>query len=134
MTAALAYTAGFVDGEGCFMIAKNGSVQLLITNTSLATLKFIQDTLQVGSIRNRKQKVNKNQFVYSVYGDSCINASQLILPYLIDKKEQASLLIEFRKECRPVRYEGVSGAFRNSKFECYREELSKMKKKESYND
>lgn len=131
MTEDLAYIAGFVDGEGCFQIGKNGSVSLRIVNTSRKVLEKIQTVLDVGSVSDRKQRINKRQFLFSVYGEECVEAIKKISPYLIEKLDEARLILEFRETCQPVRKEVVRGVFRNPHFELFRERLSALKKEES---
>lgn len=128
MSTDLAYVAGFVDGEGCFQIAKNGGVSLSIINTSLVVLEYIQATLGKGSIRPRKQSVNKPQYVFRVYGDDCVEVIQEIAPFLIEKLEEALLVITYRAAVRPLRSPGVRGAFHNPDHEIYRDVLARLKK------
>ena len=112
--AELAYVAGFLDGEGCLSIGANGSVSMGIVNTSKCTLDFVLKVLGAGIIQDRKQIVNKRQYVFRSYGENCMAALDLLLPYLIEKKEQALLLIEYRQQNRSVRKPGQRGAFANT--------------------
>ena len=126
----LAYVAGFVDGEGCLSIGTNGSVSLGIVNTSKCTLDFVLKVLGVGVIQDRKQIVNKRQYVFRAYGDNCMGAINLLLPYLIEKKDQALLLLEYRKSCRAIRKPGHRGAFANPDRADYITKMKALKKYE----
>lgn len=113
MIADVCYAAGFIDGEGCIRINKNGSIELTIINTGLPSLLKIKD-LFGGDVSQRKQKVNKEQYQYRLYGEGAVNALSLLVPFLIEKQSQALLAIEWwdkRKELQPIRKEGKLGAF-----------------------
>ena len=129
-TQELAYIAGFVDGEGCLSIGANGSVSIGIVNTSKCTLDFILKVLNIGVIQDRKQIVNKRQYVYRAYGENCMTIINLLLPYLIEKKDQALLLIEYRKQDRIIRKPGQRGAFANPSKIQYITKLKELKKHE----
>ena len=126
----LAYVAGFVDGEGCFSIGLNSSVSLRIVNTSKCTLDYVLRILGTGVIQDRVQKVNKRQYVYCAYGENCMHIVDMLLPYLIEKKEQALLLIEFRKQDRTIRKKGSKGAFTNPARAGYITKMKELKKHE----
>lgn len=131
-----AYAAGFFDGEGCISIAKNGAVDIRITNTALCVLTKFRDMFG-GSITDRSQRVNKRQYAYNLYGDEGIEFLQTIKPYLIEKLPQAETIIEYyslRVDLKPVRREGHRGAFTNpdrvALVETFREVLSEQKLEE----
>jgi hypothetical protein len=129
--AALAWVAGFVDGEGCFIISPEGAVSLTIINTSLTSLQFILQTLGVGRIYDRKQKVNKTQFMLGVYGNNCVEAIKKLLPYLIEKKPQAETLLEYREVYKPIIIPGKRGRHKNPIRDVYRQKMRDLKM-ESY--
>lgn len=126
----LAYVAGFVDGEGCFSIGKNGSVSLGIVNTSRCTLEFVLKVLGAGVIQDRKQKVNKRQYIFRSYGENCMDAVHLLLPYLIEKRDQALLLIEYRNIPGSIRVPGLKGARPNPDRMGYSQRMKELKKNE----
>jgi intein/homing endonuclease len=102
----LAYVAGFIDGEGCFRINTNGSIELTIINTSKSSLDFVLKVLRFGRVAERKQRVNKAQYQYRVYGPKCLEIVNRLLPYLIEKKPQAELIIEYKRNYKPSRKKG----------------------------
>jgi hypothetical protein len=126
MNADLAYAAGFIDGEGCFRIESNGAVAIRVVNTHRPTLEFLQGLLG-GSVAARKQRINKPQYLWAVYGDNALSATELLLPYLREKRPQAELLVTYRKDCRPIRLPNRRGMFRNPERELYVRELSELK-------
>ena len=135
-TDVLAYTAGFFDGEGCISIAKNGAVDIRITNTAKNVLVYIQSNFG-GNITNRTQKVNKTQYTYSLYGEEGINFINLLLPYLKDKKDQALTIVEYyelRKEIPVIHQKGKRGRATNPDRELlvqvFRDILSEQKVEE----
>ena len=132
----IAYAAGFFDGEGCISIAKNGSVDVRIVNTSKAVLIKLQ-TLLGGSITDRSQKINKSQYAYSLYGEEAIKFLKILKPYLIEKLPQANTVFEYyelRKDIKPIRIPGKKGAFANPDREIlvqvFRDILSEQKLEE----
>lgn len=131
MTVDLAYVAGFVDGEGSLAISKNGSVSLSIVNTSRKALQYVLDTLGVGVIQDRKQRVNKTQYVYRAYGEDCMAAVHKLLPFLIDKKPQAETLIEYRALPSHIRIPGLRGRRTNPERAGYAQRMKELKRDES---
>lgn len=133
----IAYAAGFFDGEGCISIAKNGSVDVRIVNTSKAVLVKLQALLG-GSITDRAQKVNKTQYAYSLYGEQAIEFLRILSPYLVEKLPQANTVLEYyelRNDIKPIRIEGKRGAFANPDrdilIQVFRDILSEQKLEEN---
>lgn len=94
----ISYLAGFFDGEGCVTIGGNGSIQLRVINTS----KKVLDQFPIyfgGSVLPRKQRVNKPQYHWSVYGEDAIKVAVILSEHCIDKKNQLLTLIEWW-DCR----------------------------------
>ena len=94
-----AYIAGFLDGEGCISIAASSgypSLQVTANNTEEEPLLFIQKVFG-GSIYWRRPTSVKCKDVYcwSIHGSSAIEVLEILLPFLIVKKERALLAIEF---------------------------------------
>jgi hypothetical protein len=132
----LGYAAGFFDGEGCISIGKNGAIDIRITNTSISVLTKLMNIFG-GSITNRTQKVNKKQYAYSLYGDNGIEFLKLLLPYLVEKQQQANTIIEYyslRNELTPISIKGKRGRFSNPDREVlvntFREILTEQKLEE----
>lgn len=100
-----AYLAGFIDGEGCLTVTNSGAV-LIIVSTNLEVLKKIKKCLGIGNIKSRKIKSKKAKrylkkskisYHYRISGQNLENLLGLIQPFLIIKKEQAKLLLNYYK-------------------------------------
>lgn len=101
----LSYIAGFVDGEGSFTIGYYNSskkrgryhkVVLQICQKDISVLQYIQIFLNVGhsSIYLRE----KTGVYYLRYqGKNAEEIAKLLYPYLIVKKSQAQVVVEFSK-------------------------------------
>ena len=94
----LAYIAGFIDGEGC--IQANGdylSLRVIVANTNRASLAFIQAVFGRAVCKRKmvgKTKAGrdfKQQWIWSLGGESAAKMSVDLLPYLIVKKQEAKL-------------------------------------------
>lgn len=113
-TAALAYFAGIVDGEGSIFTnitkSKDGrrvnyALRLRVVNTDLAMLEWIVNTFG-GYINHRKITANQLQ-VHTWDMKSSLLSTLLtrILPYLISKRKQAEIAIRFAKATKPEKIE-----------------------------
>jgi len=132
----IAYAAGFFDGEGCISIAKNGAVDVRITNTAKSVLLHLQGIFG-GSITSRSQKVNKAQYAYCFYGEEAITFLIKIKPFCIEKVAQIDAILEFfsyREELEPIRVPGKRGAHKNPDREIlvnvFRDILTELKQDE----
>jgi len=108
----LRYLAGFIDGEGCIGIAKtkNGMAKgrpryfpfIAIVNSNLGILKIIKHMYPKGRkiIEIKKTLGHKKIYNLRIDGNELINILEDIMPYLIDKKRQAELVLEFKKNMR----------------------------------
>lgn len=97
----LAWAAGFIDGEGCFSVVfgNHGGhyVMLSVNNTSVEGLDRLQSIFG-GCISNQTYRnVNyKPTSLWRVQGVSAAKVTELVLPFLTVKKQQAELLLEFQ--------------------------------------
>jgi hypothetical protein len=111
----LSYMAGFMDGEGSFSITKTYSVQrkkdgskitylvyklwVSVTNTNREVMDWVAKNfggkVLTGSNKNRNPK-HKTRYTWALSSFSDIEKFTLgILPYLIVKRQQALLTLEF---------------------------------------
>jgi len=85
-----------MDGEGCFR-ANKGNIEVQIKNTYPHVLHYIQGFFG-GSVREEKREVvnykHRTAFCFSIYGESAREMVRCLLPYLREKKTQASLTLE----------------------------------------
>ena len=130
----LAYLAGFFDGEGCVYIGTNGGINCRIVNTGLPVLKAFKFIFG-GSILNRKQKVNKQQFVWSVYGEEAELFMEHMLRFSIEKLPQlqtALMWLIARKELQAINQGYCKGKKKHKDKEDtlsnFRSKLSRLKK------
>lgn len=108
-----AYLAGFFDGEGCVTLGQNGSIALGIVNTNLPILNLFKEVLG-GTVASRLQMVNKPQYVWRTYGPTAVSAGEVLLPFLIEKREQMEVVIDWFKT--RDRFEALTRQGRKGKF------------------
>lgn len=89
----LAYVAGFFDGEGCIQIPCNErgnyTLRINVCQKSEAVLQYIRSRLG-GEISN-----GKGVKILYWHGSNAVPVLEQILPWLVVKKSQAELAIEF---------------------------------------
>lgn len=88
----LAYAAGFFDGEGCIHMRPNGQIHIDMTQYDTRPLQYIQEA--TGSIL-RFRKNGKEYRLKTSNRELVVKFLKLVLPYLVLKREQAQLAIEF---------------------------------------
>ena len=88
----LAYLAGYIDGEGCFRWHRSPSVS--ITNTFPHTLDEVRRTFG-GSMRRRNPNAfsHRTTWCWEVHGPTALDTVQMVMPFLIEKRRQAELLL-----------------------------------------
>lgn len=101
----LSYIAGFFDGEGMIRInrsmGKYYSLQCVVVNTDLKPLKYIQQIFG-GTIAERKKykSHHKTSYRWRVTSNDAKNFLEKIYPWLITKKEQALIGIDFQNNMK----------------------------------
>jgi hypothetical protein len=104
----LGYIAGVIDGEGSISIIKASTkynfsyqLRLIVTNTDYRMLKWLKDTIGYGNVLERKRKVSNpkwsNVYIYAITANKAKDLLKAIYPYLVIKREQADIAIEFTK-------------------------------------
>lgn len=101
----LAYFAGFFDGEGCVNIGKSKpknrsmhfQLRALASNTNPQTLKMLQKCFGGKIYKSPHRKRRKPCWQWVVASVKAEKFLKSILPYLVIKKEEAILGLEFRK-------------------------------------
>lgn len=95
-----AYLAGLFDGEGHIGYYKNttgyGNFNLMvtITNTDHRVMKWLKDKLTIGKISPKQKTHNKPAWTWQIRNShDAFEFLQIILPYLVIKKDQADLLL-----------------------------------------
>lgn len=104
-----AYLAGIIDGEGCICIHGQKcwnrkrtkrytyyTLFLTVGNTSYRLLKWLHDNFG-GSLAPAKKKENRRQvWHWNTASKHAEDILTRVLPYLVIKKDQAELALEFR--------------------------------------
>lgn len=96
----VAYAAGLMEAEGSFMIVGSGrgvSPRIAIQMTDPLPLDRLS-ALFGGNVRkeNRKTKRGKDVFVWTLESGRAAKACKEMIPYLVGKHEQASILVRFQ--------------------------------------
>lgn len=91
----LAYTAGFIEADGCFHITNTG-ISLKATNVHRDTLLRFVDW-HGGSIQQNGKKYTN----WVLHGPEAASLCQRLIPFLNMKKRQASILLEFQETVGP---------------------------------
>ena len=112
-TSELAYLAGLLDGEGCFRISHVGPKRITyyptveIAMTDLGTIEWVQSKWKSGTVKLnnhtaiRKETAWKKQYIVRIHGKRAHLLCTLLLPFLITKHQQATLITEFPiQDCR----------------------------------
>ena len=96
----IAYLAGLIDGEGCIVIKKNKSTNRLYNYSLRLTVQmYHKDVIYAiycrfgGNIHILKNKI----WFWDIGGLDAGDLLKELLPYLIVKKEQAELALNFLK-------------------------------------
>ncbi len=104
--ATLAYVAGIIDGEGCIGIRKTkqaGSMKstryagtLTIGSTSRVLIERVINAFGIGCVTHRfATRTKKGCFIWTIESRNARNVLSLVRPFLVVKRAQADLLIEF---------------------------------------
>jgi hypothetical protein len=104
-----AYLAGLIDGEGCITIIKSKparkaknpsySLQVFINITDERVIRYCKEVTGVGSISfllvTKRKPTWKNIWTWCLRKQDTYDFLVQILPYLIIKKRQAELAVEY---------------------------------------
>lgn len=131
----LAYLAGFFDGEGCISITYNIKRRNYCLSISIANVKpnVLLDFHHIfgGNLHYSvtKQKNRRNSWRWEINGKSGGDFLTTLFPYLVLKKEEARLALEFRIHLRSKslgRGRGLSKEEREIR-ESYRKRIRELK-------
>ncbi|MEO7232554.1 MAG: hypothetical protein ABIW96_07705 [Polaromonas sp.] len=111
----LAWAAGFIDGEGCVRIAKHSAkdrvnpiynIQLTVSQNRLETLEHCQTIIGVQSSICRfpdRESFRRPVYLLTYLCANARDALTLLQPYLVRKKAEAMLALEFALRLRVPR-------------------------------
>ena len=93
----LSYLAGYVDGEGCMLVAA-GSITIKV-DSCYPKICYRLFKLFGGRFRQIQRKFSfksttRNYFSWAIHGQKAFVAVTLLLPFLREKKDQAKLLLK----------------------------------------
>lgn len=122
-----AYTAGYVDGDGCFYIGTYRTKKCTIYEASIQILSVKKPVLEFfqsffgGFIRQKAKRINqKIPFVWSIKGFDAACVAINIKQYLIDKSYSCTCFIDYVANIKKSNYQKVSDEdiyFRNKQIE-----------------
>lgn len=106
----ISYLAGFIDGEGCFYIgyiwhknrysAYHYVTVLKISNNDTDTLKWIHEKFggRIDLQHKKTKSADRNFITYNILftGNQLTDLTDLLIPYLRNKKPQALIMKEMR--------------------------------------
>ncbi len=136
-----AYLAGLIDGEGSIYIGKSKPnnlagtknptyrLSLDITSTYYPIIKYLVD-LYGGWVHYREGKGRKNSWASQWQGQRVCEILEFVFPYLIIKREEALVAINYQKGrvngwCRGMKGQTPEDLIRH---EVYRIKLQELKK------
>ena len=94
-----AYIAGYTDAEACLSYHNHTPV-LAYESCHPAPIRSIAK-LFGGEVRTRKRtgekQTKRTVFTLKYYGDNCCTILKILLPYLIEKQDQADAILNIRK-------------------------------------
>ena len=109
----LAYSAGFIEADGCFQITNSG-IGVRITNVHLPTLERFVNWFG-GNISAKGKPVDC--WNWNLHGEKAAELCKDLLPYLSMKKGAAKCLIEFQETV------GARGRYISPKVKALREDI-----------
>lgn len=90
----LAYLAGYLDGEGCFMFQER-TATVSVSTTYPHILHWIKSLFH-GTIALKHPRQGHKRAAYSwrIYGSNAERLCNMVLPYLKEKRRQAELVLQ----------------------------------------
>lgn len=96
----LAWAAGFVDGEGSIVIASGKNVRLTVGQVHKAPLVILQEMFGGYMKRESRPAGRRDLWVWAVASRKASNALRSLFPFLVVKRHQALLALQFQSEVR----------------------------------
>lgn len=126
----LAYTAGYIDGDGCLYIGSYETQKCTVYESSVQVCSTDKDVLTFmqneygGVVRKKERRTNHKQpWVWTIKNAECISLIEKIQPYLIAKHQESHYFLEFAYTIKNSNNQPLS----KDQIE-HREELIKMKR------
>lgn len=127
VTVHIAYFAGILDGEGSILLTpyvrnsqRNFYAEVLVTNTSEELMSWLEIVFEGRAyIPNLNLDIgHKPCWRWTLRGMKVIDLLEMVLPYLIIKRERAELVLEFYSGMMP--YSRLSDSERSRREDVYR--------------
>jgi len=110
-----AYIAGYIDGDGCFDIGKQYvknrlspryPAGIIVSSTNDKIINWFNNTFG-GSVRSYKKRTSnqKPMYYFILRKNKSMYLIPKILPFLVEKREEACLFLEFCKQTNPMNKE-----------------------------
>jgi hypothetical protein len=131
------WAAGFFDGEGCVSIQRvrngqGGALQIIVVQKGPRPIEVLADLWGGGiNVTHRNQPTGRvGYYRWTLCGDKAADALVEMLPFLVEKRDQAHLAIEFQDHMKLTRQSGkrLTDAVRRYRSETA-ERLSQMKRR-----
>jgi len=106
MNKIFSYTAGYIDGDGCFYLGKTIQKPKMITvyEYSIQAVSVKKPVLDHfvdifgGCIRKKPEKINhRSAYCWTIKTEKSVKCAQQIIKYLVDKKQQCEIYIQYTK-------------------------------------
>lgn len=91
------------------------TLALSVETTSEECCRQFYDCLNCGTISKRQRKKKKTSYRWCVFADQAVNALEKLLPYLVQKKDQAVAAVEFQKHKKQSNSEKREQQYKNLK-------------------
>lgn len=117
-----AYFAGFIDGEGYISVARYGDhgrpryrLMLNVSQVDPRPLEALASRFG-GQVKVNRARVANRSLVYywQVFGATAEQVVRAVLPWLIVKREEAELALQYRALVRPRDYRRPHGSMGNA--------------------
>lgn len=110
------YWAGFLDGEGSFYVATGNCVLVEVSNTYQPIIRKLEREVGGTVIPCKSGKINHRPYYkWIISGKRADKFIRKVHRYLVEKKKQAELLLEFNKLPKSSRWYPVSKKIRDKK-------------------
>lgn len=98
----LAYAAGFLDGEGCFVIDKQWKICITCSNTDINVIQWFKKKFGGSVARNYRPRKPHHRPIYTwqIVGAQAEDFLRSITPYLLVKAPQGLLQIALQQSKR----------------------------------
>jgi hypothetical protein len=111
----LAWAAGITDGEGCFQVVEKetlrGTRHEICSHVKMShqeTIRKFRSIIGCGTIYTSRvnHEIYAQVWIWRCNGSDAVFATKSLFPYLVTKREQAKVILEFGEKCLCKRGKG----------------------------